>query len=424
MEGTPLLETSRSFTFERLTRRWWPDPKNDDGTPRSLRKRLFLLLTEPETSILSAILFWVLVILISSMNLVMMMQTMPRFQSTPKDCRTCGGPTSYLFDDDDSIVSTSNQHCVCPPTPFAWTGHFLDGTIYFFTVEWLLRVATFEPVSTHCWQSLGEWLSFVTSWTTVLDFWAIFPYYMELTFHTNGLMSLRLLRLFRVFQLVRLGQYNTTFQALTAVLFQSLLYLKLLLVVLVFGAAFFGSMLYWLEKGDWKYYEPTQSYQFVRPDGRGGEEISPFESIPETFWWFIVTATTVGYGDTVPNTTGGRWVAAMAMLTGVLVIAFPVSIFSDLWQKELKKTGFLEHLEEESDEDQEENNNNTHIYHEKLDPMASVDSMATYGSSTRRIVGDNVLISKNDLAELYRHMETMHDSQRSIRRILKQYKLA
>lgn len=56
-------------------------------------------------------------------------------------------------------------------------------------------------------------------------------------------------------------------------------------------------------------------------------------------WWFAVTATTVGYGDVYPTSTAGQCCAAAAMLTGVLVIAFPVSIFSELWQEEMKHKG-------------------------------------------------------------------------------------
>ena len=49
-------------------------------------------------------------------------------------------------------------------------------------------------------------------------------------------------------------------------------------------------------------YDPDQGV-FVRSDG----EPSPFTSIPATFWWAIVTMTTVGYGDTFPIETAGAW---------------------------------------------------------------------------------------------------------------------
>lgn len=257
---------------------------------RSFRRLLFLILTEPDTSVASAVFFVILVVTISVQNAVMIAQTMPAWQWTPDDCRSCGGSTSYLFDDDDSIMEpASGIACRCPPTPLPWTSQVLTSLVYFFTVEWTLRVLCFEPATPRRWWL--QWWQFLTSWSTVLDALAIFPYYIEMSFSTNGLMSLRLLRLFRVFQLVRLGQYNDTFKSLMSVLFQSALYLKLLLGVLLMGAAFFGSIMYWLEKGDWRYHAATGNYRFVREqDG----DLSPFTSIPAAFWWFLTTATTVG----------------------------------------------------------------------------------------------------------------------------------
>ena len=45
-----------------------------------------------------------------------------------------------------------------------------------------------------------------------------------------------------------------------------------------------------------------------------------FATFGDSLWWAIVTLTTVGYGDIVPETTTGRVAAVMIMLTGVAVL--------------------------------------------------------------------------------------------------------
>ena len=143
------------------------------------------------------------------------------------------------------------------------------------------------------------WFQYLLRPSTIIDALATFPYYIERYERINGLISLRLLRLFRIFQIVRLGQYNANFKCFGNVLKESLPTINLLLMVLLFGAAIFGSTIYWFEKGEWEYTETTNppSFTYVRIAADGiSKEPTPFTSIPASFWWFIVTATTVGYG--------------------------------------------------------------------------------------------------------------------------------
>jgi voltage-gated potassium channel len=42
-----------------------------------------------------------------------------------------------------------------------------------------------------------------------------------------------------------------------------------------------------------------------------------FPSIGSGLWWAVQTTTTVGYGDNVPTTVGGRFLAAFVMLVGI-----------------------------------------------------------------------------------------------------------
>jgi hypothetical protein len=53
-----------------------------------------------------------------------------------------------------------------------------------------------------------------------------------------------------------------------------------------------------------------------------------FQSIVDAFWWTIVTITTIGYGDVIIQTYWAKIIASFTMITGILLVGFPVSIFT------------------------------------------------------------------------------------------------
>jgi voltage-gated potassium channel len=55
-------------------------------------------------------------------------------------------------------------------------------------------------------------------------------------------------------------------------------------------------------------------------------EPETFTSLGLAYWWAVVTVTTVGYGDVVPESPGGRVVGAMLMLTGLSLIPTLTSV--------------------------------------------------------------------------------------------------
>eukprot|EP00466_Bigelowiella_natans_P003814 jgi/Bigna1/36400/e_gw1.14.214.1 len=154
----------------------------------------------------------------------------------------------------------------------------------------------------------------------LVDLLSIMPI-LFLIFDSNGgagFQVVRVLRLTRAFRVFKLGKYSEGLILFHRVIAKSLSALYLLFFFMLISTIVFGSTIYYAERGNWD-------------DEKG----SPFTSIPRSFWWVIVTSTTVGYGDMVPRTTTGRFVGTLAMYFGILVLAMPLAIISSNFQRVL-----------------------------------------------------------------------------------------
>jgi len=58
------------------------------------------------------------------------------------------------------------------------------------------------------------------------------------------------------------------------------------------------------------------------------EVLSPnsFESLGDALWWSATTVTTIGYGDVVPGTNGGRVIAVFVMFASVATVSFATAV--------------------------------------------------------------------------------------------------
>nr|WP_318779486.1 potassium channel family protein [Streptococcus oralis] len=58
------------------------------------------------------------------------------------------------------------------------------------------------------------------------------------------------------------------------------------------------------------------------------------KSFSDSLWWALVTVTTVGYGDIVPASIFGKWLAVLLMLVGIGTIGMLTSALTNFFVKD------------------------------------------------------------------------------------------
>jgi voltage-gated potassium channel len=167
------------------------------------------------------------------------------------------------------------------------------GFTLLFTVEYVARLSCVRHP-----------LRYATSFFGVVDLLSILPTYVAVLFpEAQVLVDVRILRLLRMFRVLKLTAYVWEYQAMGRALVASrrkiLVFLSAVLMIVVI----MGTVMYVVE----------------------GPE-NGFTSIPTAIYWAITTMTTVGFGDITPKTDVGRLVASIMMLVGWGTLAVPTGI--------------------------------------------------------------------------------------------------
>ncbi|XP_051271412.1 potassium voltage-gated channel subfamily A member 2 [Dicentrarchus labrax] len=261
------------------------------------QRQVWLLFEYPESSGPARIIaiISVMVILISIVSFCL--ETLPIFRNDEDDIQV----KVFSPETNTTTISYSSTYFTDP--------FFILETlcIIWFSFEFLVRFFA-------CPSKAG----FFGNIMNIIDIVAIIPYFITLGTElaerpddgqagqqAMSLAILRVIRLVRVFRIFKLSRHSKGLQILGQTLKASMRELGLLIFFLFIGVILFSSAVYFAE---------------------ADEPESQFESIPDAFWWAVVSMTTVGYGDMVPTTIGGKIVGSLCAIAGVLTIALPVPV--------------------------------------------------------------------------------------------------
>ena len=163
--------------------------------------------------------------------------------------------------------------------------------IVIFSIEYLLRIYVAQKP-----------LKYIFSFYGIIDLLAIFPFYLKASYDLKALRVFRVFRIFRALKLIRYNKALNRFQVAAKIVKEEMVLFLMVTLIFVFLSS---SGIYFFENN-------------AQPE--------EFSSIFHSFWWAIVTLTTVGYGDVYPITVGGKIFTFFILLIGVGVVTVPAGL--------------------------------------------------------------------------------------------------
>ena len=162
-----------------------------------------------------------------------------------------------------------------------------------FTIEYIARLVCVERPARYARSFFG-----------IVDLLAVLPAYLALFFPgLHALINVRVLRLLRIFRILKLAAYIREYGMLARALRASGRKILIFISTVCLITVLLGTVMYVVEG-------PANGYT----------------SIPISIYWAVTTITTVGFGDITPHTNLGRAIASFMMLLGWGILAVPTGI--------------------------------------------------------------------------------------------------
>ena len=258
-----------------------------DGKFAFYQKSIWDLMEKPDTSKTAKAISFISFIFVVVSTIGMTLNTIPSVQATDTKGARVDNPKLALVE------------TIC---------------ILWFTVEYLLRLAG-APIK----------IQFLVDGMNIVDLLAIVPFYVGLFFtlpqeeagqdadDKSGFDDvLQIFRIFKLARILKLARHSTGLQSIAFTLKNSYKELGLLVLFISIAGLLFSSLCYFIERE---------------------EEDTEYTSIPNAFYWVVITMTTVGYGDIHPTTGLGKLIGTLCAISGVLVMSLPIPIITENFEK-------------------------------------------------------------------------------------------
>ncbi|KAF6199089.1 hypothetical protein GE061_007114 [Apolygus lucorum] len=148
----------------------------------------------------------------------------------------------------------------------------------------------------------------------IIDLIVVVASIVVLTLGSNGQVfatsAIRGIRFLQILRMLHVDRQGGTWRLLGSVVFIHRQELITTLYIGFLGLIFSSYFVYLAEK------------DAVGPDGKAGD----FTSYADALWWGVITVTTIGYGDAVPQTWMGKIVASCFSVFAISFFALPAGI--------------------------------------------------------------------------------------------------